>query len=167
MKASKRIINKIHNLGRTNSSSFGRKPTLYIHAGYPKTGTTSIQQYFLENRLLLQHYGILYPTVGLHGPGHVKFAISYLPKRYKERQRQANLLCEDIDRFDTRDVLLTELDKTWPSSHTVLITTESRLAIDNSGVEQLIQTYQPSFDIKVIIFLRRQDHYAESIIAQA
>jgi len=41
---------------------------LILHVGLPKTGTTSIQEFFLKNNTLLKkRYKILYPTKILIG----------------------------------------------------------------------------------------------------
>lgn len=49
----------------------GTRPeaTLFLHIGVGKTGTTSIQQYFAENRQHLREIGIDYPETGLHPTG--------------------------------------------------------------------------------------------------
>lgn len=54
-----------------------RKPVLYMHIGYPKTGTSSIQTFCYKNKGLLHQKGICYPeprAEGLlrkHNAGHI------------------------------------------------------------------------------------------------
>jgi hypothetical protein len=45
-------------------------PTLFIHIGIPKTGSTSIQQFATDHRQLLAKHGVLYPETALRGLGH-------------------------------------------------------------------------------------------------
>lgn len=46
-----------------------------IHAGLPKTGTTYLQQRFVDNRAWLSANGVHYPTIGQEiGPGHHNLA---------------------------------------------------------------------------------------------
>src|SRR5882724_4089086 len=47
---------------------------LYLHIGFPKTGTTSIQMWLTENATALAAHGVLYPATGRgrqeHDYGH-------------------------------------------------------------------------------------------------
>ncbi|UWR24451.1 hypothetical protein [Sulfitobacter sp. S190] len=46
-------------------------PTLFLHSGLFKTGTTTLQKTFFDNRARLQEQGVLYPLSGLSDhPGH-------------------------------------------------------------------------------------------------
>jgi hypothetical protein len=45
-------------------------PTVYLHIGYPKTGTTLLQNYFAQNRGVLRQKGILCPPIGTSWTGH-------------------------------------------------------------------------------------------------
>ena len=46
-------------------------PTLFIHTGLHKTGTTSLQKAFFDNRRVLARQGLLYPDTGLSpNPGN-------------------------------------------------------------------------------------------------
>ena len=65
---------------------------MYVHAGYPKTGTTTIQQFLKRNRGVLKDIGVLYPKTGIHGTGHVEFAMPFLSKQYLNRMQKSNLL---------------------------------------------------------------------------
>lgn len=46
------------------------KPLLYIHIGFPKTGTSTIQKFCYENRDLLKEQGLYYPQPHAIFPGH-------------------------------------------------------------------------------------------------
>lgn len=55
---------------------------LYLHIGYPKTGTTAIQEFLSLNRGSLRQDGILYPLTGI-----VKFAHHDLPWVFRQDKR--------------------------------------------------------------------------------
>ena len=143
------------------------KPVMYIHAGFPKTGTTSIQQFLLSNREALKGFGVLYPATGIHGTGHVKFAISFLNKKYLERMRKSNLLCNKQSASKIKHQIENEISESGTKIKSVILSAESFDGTDAEGIRQLVQLYQADFQLKIIIYIRRQDRYAESIHAQA
>ncbi|MEN6306515.1 MAG: hypothetical protein ABFD91_02065, partial [Anaerohalosphaeraceae bacterium] len=61
-----------------------RNRKLYLHIGAGKTGTSALQQFFFQNRHILQSHHITYPEIGIHNFAHHCLATScYEPK---ERQ---------------------------------------------------------------------------------
>ena len=46
------------------------QPLMFLHIGYPKTGTTGLQQFFVDNAERLRAHGILYPQTGRIGLAH-------------------------------------------------------------------------------------------------
>jgi hypothetical protein len=143
------------------------KPIMYIHAGLPKTGTTSIQQFLKSNREALKNFGVLYPATGVHGTGHVKFAISFLSEKYLQRMRKSNLLCDDEGASKIKHQIENEISESGTKIKSVIISAESFDGTDKEGIKQLVQLYQGDYQLKIVIYLRRQDRYAESLHAQA
>lgn len=143
------------------------KPVMYIHAGYPKTGTTSIQRFFQLNREDLKGRGVLYPVSGIHGTGHVKFAIPFLSEEYLCRMRSSNLLCDADAGERTKQQIENEIAESGSRIDSIVISAESFDGTDQAGIARLVQLYQDDFQLKAIIYIRRQDKYAESIHAQA
>jgi len=143
------------------------KPVMYIHAGFPKTGTTSIQQFLRANREALKDIGVLYPATGIHGTGHVKFALSFLNQAYTQRMQNSNLLCDSGHASEIKRQIENEITESGTKINSVIISAESFDGTDAEGIERLTQLYQADFQLKIIIYLRRQDRYAESIHSQA
>ena len=54
---------------------------IYLHIGFPKTGTTSIQTWLTEHAAALAAHGVLYPAIGRDGQeyqyGHHRLARSW------------------------------------------------------------------------------------------
>ena len=150
--------------GKDSESGKHQIPTfervMYIHAGLPK-------QFLGINREALKDQGVLYPTTGIHGTGHVKFAISFLREEYLRRMRKSNLLCDSENARKIKHHLEDEISASSTNIESVIISAESFDGTDKEGLKRLIQLYQPDFQIKVIIYLRRQDKFAESLHAQA
>lgn len=44
-------------------------PTLYLHIGTPKTGTTALQNFLPANEEVLEQHGICYPDFGFRYTG--------------------------------------------------------------------------------------------------
>src|SRR5690606_10756888 len=56
-----------------------------IHAGLPKTGTTYLQQRFVDNREWLRAHDVHYPPIGQEiGPGHHNLARVFRGERVEE-----------------------------------------------------------------------------------
>lgn len=143
------------------------KPIMYIHVGLPKTGTTSIQQFLKENREALMDIGVLYPATGIHGTGHVQFARSFLNQDYTQRMQDSNLLCASSQANEIKRQIEDEISASGTKIQSVIISAESFVGTDAEGIRRLTQLYQADFQLKIIIYLRRQDRYAESLHSQA
>lgn len=128
-----------------------------LHIGLPKTGTSSIQAFCVQNHEFLLKHGLLYPSSGLQGQAHHLFARAFCPS-----EKEASLgWIEKVDRNQLINNFVAELDEVKPS--TVLITSEA--FGDVSVLESLIKELNSLalFDsIEVIVYLRRQDEYMEA-----
>jgi hypothetical protein len=137
---------------------------LYIHIGMGKTGTTSLQHFFWNNRNQLAKDGVLYPEIGFepsvrahHVFGHLWGGVDW----------KTNL---QVDSHD-KDRILTELQTLFATTNkSVLISTEALLQV-------LVNIHQPFFHdidtyfdkskIKIIVYLRRQDLHIQSAYKEA
>jgi hypothetical protein len=63
------------------------RKSLFLHVGYHKTGTTSVQDFFWKNRSLLLQSGVLYPEVGVAGNTHANLALCLPSKRAQVVER--------------------------------------------------------------------------------
>lgn len=143
------------------------KPNLYLHVGLPKTGTTTIQSLYQKNHAELAQRGILYPFVGRHGPGHVKIAQPYIRAKKRKNFEQPNARTPLENAISNRDNIIYELESSPTKINSVLISSEYFCECDEPQVDLFVEHYEHYFNIKVVVYLRRQDYLAESVTAQA
>jgi len=82
-----RLLNKKH-VASTGNNSLIQHYDIILHIGAPKTGSSALQKFLLQNRKLLSKYGLFYPEHeldknGISG-GHSKLAISLIGKKKEE-----------------------------------------------------------------------------------
>lgn len=127
------------------------KPTLFLHIGRPKTGSTALQHFLVNNRVLLRQKGVLYPLTGRHQRASHLFAYAYAP----DMRRAAGLAEMDPDTL-WRD-LAGEVAQAAPSK--VILSSENLWFVDPRRLpEDLSRDYQ----VKVIVYIRRQDNVIAS-----
>jgi len=141
------------------------KPHLLVHIGLPKTGTTYLQTCLKNSRKRLAKLGVLYPTTGLFGPGHARLSPYYLNRSLLGQLNKSNILSSQSHPIHSRDNILYELGKI--SASRAIISAESFSNSSERGIEEFRAHYENYFDISVLVFLRRQDHLAESLRAQS
>ena len=141
------------------------KKDFYLHIGLAKTGTTTIQNYFSNNSDKLLEHGILYPRTGRLGGGHVQIATMYTATdRQNSKQKSYT---RNLKPLTLRDNILYELEMATNNIDSVLISAELFGESSNEQIELFFEHYQEYFNIKVIIYLRRQDFLSESLVSQA
>jgi hypothetical protein len=129
---------------------------LYVHAGLHKTGTSSVQAFFHAHREVLRGHGLLYPHTGIVPayPGHHNLAWELAgDRRFDSRRGTVSALFSEIRAFDG-DVLISSEDF------------EGSLAQPSrwKALRELAQ--QSGFELKLIVFLREQASYIESLYLQ-
>lgn len=124
-------------------------PKLYLHVGLPKTATTSIQRFLLDNREALIAAGILYPKAGLQRLAHHP-----LGQLFNNRHLD---WVKEIDGDELYRTLRAEMEET--GCDTVIMSTESLV-----GTSRLadLKEYFADFDTDIVLYLRRQDEWLES-----
>ena len=127
------------------------KPTLYIHIGRPKTGSTALQHFLMKNRQALLAQGILYPLTGSYQLSSHLFAYAY-----SESMRESASL-PPIDRDALWEKLSIEM-ASQPASALVL-SSENFWFVDPAV---LAADLQDQFAVKVIAYIRRQDNVIAS-----
>ena len=142
------------------SRSKRKKKTLYLHVGMHKTGTTTIQHFLYHNRRMLSRYGLLYPSRHTYGYAHhetsnffnkkEKFLPDFIKERYGNRKNW-----ESAINAQKKEMLSASNDKLILSSETFMRCNHA-----------MVREYYDEFDIKIIIFLRRQDAWLESTLNQ-
>lgn len=143
--------------------------TLYLHIGTPKTGTSALQYFCAGNRKILEEKGIYFPDLGFRFPdigkhrnAHFLSYKEYINKKEKLRDHEAEkkIREEGIQKleeaFQTHDTILISDEHIWNEAE---MTTEILPALYQHFMEQGVQ-------IKIIVYLRRQDQVIQSFWAQ-
>jgi len=130
------------------------KQKLYLHIGIYKTGTTALQDFFLMNRDVLSEKGVVYPDIGMLNSSHNRFGASF----YEDQDRTVAI--QNLDNKSTKEYVEQIMDL----SDDVLISTELIWHKGNDAYK--LECLKNKFDIKVILYLRRQDLYLESAYNQ-
>lgn len=124
-------------------------PKLYLHVGLPKTATTSIQRFLLDNRDALIKAGILYPNAGLQ-------RLAHHPLGQLFNRRNLDWV-KNVDGGELYQSLREEMEAT--GCDTVIMSTES--LVGTPKLEEL-KEYFADFDTEIVLYLRRQDEWLES-----
>jgi hypothetical protein len=131
------------------------QPNVYLHIGLNKTGSTALQSYFFDNSTLLKSNGILYPKTGLVGSAHYSLSASL---------GFCNPSVNSVwfkDKKKLKKAFLNEIDA---STDTVIFSSEDFLL--NKPIES-VQNFFKGFNVKVVVYLRRHDHWWLSAYSQA
>jgi hypothetical protein len=136
---------------------------LYLHIGYPKTGTTGLQRFLSLNSDRLLEKGILYPKAGK--------LFHQDTKRYSDAH-YAITFALGMGHFDKalvfdssaaqRESLLAEAEAEKCDS--VVISSEYFITTRQTNV---VRSFFENFDVKIVVYLRRHDHAFESSYNQA
>lgn len=133
---------------------------IYLHIGYPKTGSTSIQNAGNINRDELKKYKILYPkscvvTDGHHNLFYELYNNAYgdasFGNMYDPKKGSLTKLVEEIEKWK----------KANPEADT-LISSEGLFALDEEGLIKLVAQLKTVDDLTLVIVLRRQDYWLRS-----
>lgn len=149
------------------------KPELILHIGAPKTGTTAFQNILLENRILLQEMGVLYP-LPYYGNNHSRNFFCYTPDFYHISSSYYYQECQPFLRdqiSEWRNTVFDEATLKAEGSHDrVILSSEwlfGRDALDVSGMKEIKGRFS-DYQVKILCCLREQSawlrsHYAELI----
>ena len=133
-------------------------PTLYLHIGTGKTGTSALQDFLFYNRDTLLQQGYLYPLTGLDEVAHHPLGQYWDPDRKPEEPGSGgsdHLWPRIADEFRT-------------SGNNLILSTETlaRAFAKVPGSLAEVQEHLTGLPVKVIIYLRRQDQHLESYYNQ-
>lgn len=131
---------------------------ILLHFGYPKTGSSALQEFLYVNRDDLRKQGVYYPKSGLHVHEHhaLVFAVGGNPYERWTGQQADELF----------SALRREIDDCGCS--TVLLSSElfsARLAQIRESKE-FARIFEGN-DVRAICYLRRQDRWMESCFKQS
>ncbi|MBO5486165.1 MAG: hypothetical protein J5988_04440 [Eubacterium sp.] len=129
---------------------------LYLHIGTAKTGTTAIQEFCRNNDKLLEEQGFCYPQAV-----HVLYTTESRNAHFlvckKEPDKRNEIFKEGMNKvrelFETYDnIILSDETIWWASSYLIPDLFEKIKAEAERG----------DFAVKVVVYLRRQDSFADS-----
>lgn len=145
--------------------------TLYIHIGTPKTGTTSIQNFLLENEQELKKYGIAHP--------HMEFG--EMKEKYRVKRNgnflvyKSELCGEEEERTREEQQYYRQgfevIKQEAKTADKIVVSDEAIWYRQNSrdmfwqGVRK--NTKRAGCDLKVVVYLRRQDLFVQAVWNQS
>jgi hypothetical protein len=144
----------------TPSISAKARKRVHLHVGTPKTGTSSIQWFFDQNRELLHGRGVHYPEEFLSSHAHHAAAWYCLPNRARRSPDAFVPYNSDIEWNQAAEQFVRSIHDS-PYGN-IVISSETFYRADHKRVAELFN----SFDVNIVISLRRQDKYFESAYNQ-
>jgi hypothetical protein len=123
--------------------------TLFLHIGTPKTGTSALQWFFFQNRDLLKKVGITYPEFGIVDDCHHRIGASF----HHPDVRPSYIQYKDMLTLEEYADMIKAIDGD------VLISSE---LIAHGDLASKLRAAIGDIDIRVIVYLRRQDSFLES-----
>jgi hypothetical protein len=128
--------------------------TLYLHIGSGKTGTTAVQRFLAQNYSKLLEFGVLYPNFDSKDV-FTPVRPDYWQGRYFEESDSS----DDLELFNRCVQYCKE-----NSLHSIIVSAEP-LLVDRSK-RVVVLANKLDANIKIICYVRRQDHYLEAIWKQ-
>jgi hypothetical protein len=125
-------------------------PTIYLHIGTAKTGTSAIQNFIVSNSDRFIENGIYYPKTGRVNNCH--HGIAFYWSNNNAYKIDFNIPEDQLTRLSEELNLL--------KSKNILISSEC-LGMSEVSWEELISTF-PHTNVKIIIYFRRQDQFLAS-----
>jgi len=145
-----------------------------FHIGQPKTGTSYIQSHLAQNRNKLREFGIYYPvTISSNKKLYKTFESHHLLTYSLAGWEPFNLFSPELFMSDTKSICKKE------NMHTMLLSAEnvywlptSVLLTESTSDDEFwdkkesyinsIKKYLKDFDVKIVLYIRRQDQWLES-----
>ncbi len=143
------------------------KKQLYVHIGTPKTGTSAIQIYCSTNNERIKATGTIYPDLGYEFPGigvnrNAHFLVNTIKGENGKRDKEAedSLISDGLSKvmalFNEYDKVILSDENLWNSG-----------AFKDPKIKLLKKTCdEHDVELKMIVYLRRQDTLIQSYWAQ-
>ena len=140
------------------------KPTLRLHIGLNKTGSTSLQHFLFHNREKLRNEGVLYPgrEEFMYQCAHHRLAASILPQLDWED------LLEHSGGKDDPGMMMSLLEDEIRGSRGIshVVISSELLAVDNlAKIASYFEPVRNIADFKIIVYIRNYPDFMESYLA--
>lgn len=132
---------------------------VFLHVGYHKTGSSSIQSFLNINRQALIDKNVLYPQSFIHIYAH--YGLSKLLMGHPSTEQVAG--SEDIVKELIAEINNSNCDKVVFSSEYLILANKGQI----EEVKGFFQNVLKASEVKVVIYLRRHDEWFESQFNQA
>ena len=132
---------------------------LFLHIGMNKTGSSALQECFRTNRRGLAREGVLYPFAGI---GHGMAARQHLALATSLGFASSQGVADDRRAAEIRRALEREIAACRP--HTVVLSSE--VFVRRASLER-VQRFLDRFEVRILVYLRRHDHWWSSLYSQA
>ena len=142
---------------------------LYLHIGTHKTATTSVQHFFSKNRKALRRQGIFYPCQSIVGA----------PKHYAHHRISHAIAGKDpIMSMEKAEEFLAEVHTRANEDETIFLSAEPfyrHVLGEDDGDDydvpyaryiERVRRMTEAFDVKIMVMVRRQDLFAESLYSE-
>jgi hypothetical protein len=146
--------------------------TIYLHIGTPKTGTTSIQTFLDSNTSALAQRRIIVPR-SLGARNHRRLTLYAMDEhRIDKLRRSKRMLTPEIVKL-YREKVLKEFRAeiaTFPPAKHIVMTSEFMMRLRRKDELERLREFvclTGQTDIRIVIYLRRQDLYYTSGYSQA
>lgn len=132
------------------------KKNLYLHIGFPKTGTTSIQSFFASNRGVGLKHNLLYPKTGIRNGTHFELSDA-LGFKLRIKWQPDPVRMPKLKSAFARECAANHADNILVSSENFVL----------AGSPLHVKSFFEDFEVRIVIYLRRHDSWWESKYWQA
>lgn len=140
--------------------------TVYLHIGAPKTATSTLQAVFSKNYKKLLKNGVLYPQSARHGDAHHLLICDLIEKH--QDHRMADFWYGDCARGQAWQELKADMAAHKDQIHSVVLSSELFFGQSKNidAMHNDILTHLHGHEIKIVVYLRRQDQMYSSFFNQ-
>ncbi|MBI6630653.1 hypothetical protein [Pontibaca salina] len=132
---------------------------LVCHIGTPKTASTFLQNTMVENRDWLQQNGVIYPDLLARSPNHITLFYAASEQIHDFAREYGLKTRADVLHFREKigHALDRQISDAPKNARTMLVSSEN-LTGNQYSIQNLRDLFCPRFDdIKIVVYLRRQD----------
>lgn len=138
--------------------------TVYVHIGMPKTGTTYLQNFLEANETLLNRQGYTFPIFDTPFERIAKERNAFFLKHKVYTQYENSDSAIEKETYEKHMKKIAEIGKTYPN---IILSNESHWNSKTIPWADIQKDFANiGLSLKLIVYLRRQDAFAQSLFAQ-